>query len=425
MVLPFTLQQLRIFKAIASEKNFTQAAEILFVSQPSISKQIKTLESRLGILLLTRTGNKISLTEAGKVFLQYSERILALCEESCRALNDLKDGERGNLKVGASQTIGAYLMPRVLTLFAQSYPQITLSIDIDSTRIIAKKVADRIIDIAIVGGDIPTGLKKNLEIEDFVDDELILIIPKSHPFARKKKKKISREDLYHLNFITLNSNSTIHKFIDNILIQNNIQTKQFNVIMELNSIEAIKTAVSLGLGAAFVSSSAIEKEIELKTVEIIRIENIKITRTLSIITNTDSHRSKAFDFFYNELWLVKNLSFTLTKDQQDIIKEIEDNLKKDKKMLRLLQGDVGSGKTIISIISGLNVIASGFQVAMMCPTEILATQHLNLIKSITQGLDIKVEILSSGVNKKRQIEIKKELIDGKINFLIGTHSLYN
>ena len=290
MVLPFTLQQLRIFKAIASEKSFTQAAEILFVSQPSLSKQIKTLENRLGILLLNRTGNKIFLTEAGIVFLQYAERILALCEESCRALNDLKDGERGNLKVGASQTIGAYLMPRVLTLFAQSYPQINLNID-----------------IAIVGGDIPTGLKKNLEIEDFVEDELILIIPKSHPFARKKKKKISKEDLYHLNFITLNSNSTIHKFIDNILIQNNIQTKQFNIIMELNSIEAIKTAVSLGLGAAFVSSSSIEKEIELKTVEIITIENIKITRTLSIITNTDSHRSKAFDFFYNELWLLKNL----------------------------------------------------------------------------------------------------------------------
>ena len=88
MVLPFTLQQLRIFKAIASEKSFTQAAEILFVSQPSLSKQIKTLENRLGILLLNRNGNKISLTEAGNVFLQYSERILALCEESCRALND-------------------------------------------------------------------------------------------------------------------------------------------------------------------------------------------------------------------------------------------------------------------------------------------------------------------------------------------------
>lgn len=307
MVLPFTLQQLRIFKAIASEKSFTQAAEILFVSQPSLSKQVKTLENHLGISLLNRTGNQIVLTEAGIVFLQYSERILALCEESCRALNDLKDGERGNLKVGASQTIGAYLIPRIVTLFAQSYPQINLHIDIDSTRIIAKKVANRSLDIALVGGDIPNNLKKNLEIEDFVQDELILIISKSHPFAKKKKKKISKNDLYHLNFITLNSNSTIHKFINNILIQNNIQTTQFNVIMELNSIEAIKTAVSLGLGAAFVSSSAIEKELELKTIEIIPIENIKITRTLSIITNPYLDRSKAFDFFYRELWLIKNL----------------------------------------------------------------------------------------------------------------------
>jgi len=77
--------------------------------------------------------------------------------------------------------------------------------------------------------------------------------------------------------------------------------------MELNSVEAIKMAVSLGLGAAFVSSSALEKEIELKTVEIITIENIKITRTLSILTNPEAYRSKAFDFFYNELWLLKNL----------------------------------------------------------------------------------------------------------------------
>lgn len=131
-------------------------------------------------------------------------------------------------------------------------------------------------------------------------------------------------------------------------------------------------------------------------------------------------------FFTEEykLKIIKNLSFTLTKDQENIIKEIEDSLKKDKKMLRLLQGDVGSGKTIISIISALNVIASGFQVALMCPTEILATQHLNLIKSITQGLNVKVELLSSGVNKKKQTEVKKQLNDGEINFLIGTHSLF-
>jgi len=304
-MLPFTLQQLRILKAIATEKNFTKAAEVLYLSQPSLSKQIKTLEKNLDILLINRESNKISLTENGKVFLQYSERILALCEESCRALIDLKNGDRGNLTVGASQTIGTYLMPRVLAFFAQNHPQIDLKVQVNSTRIIAKSVINREIDIAVVGGEIPDELKKNLTVEHFVEDELSLIISKSHPFA--KKKKINKDDLYHLNFITLNSNSTIRKFIDNILIQNQIETKQFKIIMQLNSIEGIKTAVSLGLGAAFVSSSAIEKEIELETIEILTIENIKITRTLSIISNPECYKSKAFEFFYQELFTLKNV----------------------------------------------------------------------------------------------------------------------
>nr|ATN40773.1 rubisco operon transcription regulator [Gomphoneis minuta var. cassieae] len=303
-MLPFTLQQLRILKAVATEKSFTKAAELLYLSQPSLSKQIKILEKNLDVLLINRENNKISLTENGKVFLQYSERILALCEESCRALIDLKNGERGSLTVGASQTIGTYLLPRVLALFAQNYPQIDLKVQVNSTRIIAKNIINREIDLAVVGGEIPDHLKENLLVEDFVEDEFSLIISKSHPFAIKKT--ITKEDLYHLNFITLNSNSTIRKFIDNILIQNQIQTKHLKIIMQLNSIEGIKTAVSLGLGAAFVSSSAIEKEIELKTIEILKIDNIRITRTLSIISNLECYKSKAFEFFYNELSVLKS-----------------------------------------------------------------------------------------------------------------------
>mgnify|MGYP001809792073 CR=1 FL=1 len=302
-MLPFTLQQLRILKALAIEKNFTKAAQVLHLSQPSVTKQIKRLEKNLDILLINRENNQISLTENGKVFLQYSERILALCEESCRALIDLKNGDRGNLTVGASQTIGTYLMPRVLALFAQNYPQIDLKVQVNGTRLIAKNVVNSEIDIAVVGGEIPYKLKKNLTIKDFVEDELSLIISKSHPFA--KKKKIHKENLYYLNFITLNSNSTIRKYIDNILIQNGIETKDLKIIMQFNSIEGIKTAVSLGLGAAFVSSSAIEKEIELKTIEILKIENIRITRRLSIISNPESYKSKAFDLFYNQLFTLK------------------------------------------------------------------------------------------------------------------------
>lgn len=298
-MLPFTLQQLRILKAIATEQNFTKAAKLLYLSQPSISKQIKLLEENLDIVLINRENQKISLTENGQVFLQYAERILALCEESCRALIDLKNGERGNLIVGASQTIGTYLLPRVLALFAQRYPQINLKVQVNSTRLIAKTIAYREIDIAIVGGDIPDELKKKLLVENFVEDEFSLIVSKTHPFATKTL--ITKDDLYHLKFITLNSNSTIRKFIDNILTQNQIQTKQLKTIMQLNSIEGIKTAVSLGLGAAFVSSSAIEKELQLKTIQILKIENIKMNRTLSIVSNPDCYRSKAFDFFYQEL----------------------------------------------------------------------------------------------------------------------------
>ena len=91
-----------------------------------------------------------------------------------------------------------------------------------------------------------------------------------------------------------------------MLVQNEIETKQLKIIMQLNSIEGIKTAVSLGVGAAFVSSSAIEKEIELKTIEILSIENIHITRKLFIISNSQSYKSRAFNFFYTELYNLKN-----------------------------------------------------------------------------------------------------------------------
>jgi DNA-binding transcriptional LysR family regulator len=298
-MLPFTLQQLRILRAIAIEKNFTRAASSLYISQPSLSKQLKILEENLDTVLINRERSQISLTESGEIFLQYAERILILCEESCRALIDLKNGERGNLIVGASQTIGTYLMPRILALFAQNYPQIDLKVQVDSTRTIATSVIKREIDVAIVGGEITNELKKKLTIQPFVYDELRLIVSNSHPFAMKKI--ITKEDLYCLDFITLHSTSTIKKFIDKILIQNEIRINELKTILQLNSIEGIKTAVSLGLGAAFVSSSSIEKEIQLNQIQILEIENLNINRQLSIISNPECYTSKAFELFYTEL----------------------------------------------------------------------------------------------------------------------------
>ena len=305
-MLPFTLQQLRILRAIAIEKNFTRAASSLYISQPSLSKQIKMLEENLDTILINRERSQISLTENGKILLQYAERILTLCEESCRALIDLKNGDRGNLTVGASQTIGTYLMPRILALFAQNYPQIDLNVQVDSTRTIATSILKREIDIAIVGGEISNELKKKLTIQPFVYDELRLIISRSHPFATKNV--IKKEDLYCLHFVTLPSTSTIKKFIDKILSQNEIETNKLKTILQLNSIEGIKTAVNLGLGAAFVSSSSIEKELKLKQIKILEIENLNINRQLSIISNSECYKSKAFELFYEELTRLKTKS---------------------------------------------------------------------------------------------------------------------
>lgn len=288
-MLPFTLQQLRIFKAIATEKNFTKAGEFLYLSQPSVSKQIQIVEKNLEILLINRETHEISLTENGKIFLEYSERILALCEESCQALIDLKDAERGNLIIGTSQRIEGYVFPKILELFTQNYPQINFNFEVNSPKVITKNIINGTINFAIVGGEIPEKLTKNLIIENFLEDEFNLIISKSHPLARKKI--ITKRDLCHLNFISLNSDLNIPKFICNILSRNQIKTRQLKTIMQLNSIEGIKIAVNLGLGAAFLSSVVIEKEIQLQTVEILKIENIRIRKILTIISNSQSYQA--------------------------------------------------------------------------------------------------------------------------------------
>lgn len=309
MTLPYTLQQLRIIKALSSERNFTKAAERLYISQPCLSQQLKSLEKRLGILLVTRNNNRLDLTEAGKIFLTYSERILALCEESCRALNDLKNGDRGDLKIGATSTVGTYLIPSILALFIQTYPQIKLKVQISPTRIMIKNILSRTIDIAIIDGNIPPGLKKNLDIVQFAEDEFSLIIPKSHPFVSQGTKTINKNDLYNLNFITLNSDSTVQDHINQTLRKNEIDTTKLNIVLYLNSMEAIKASVILGLGVAFVPSSIIEKELALKNLEVITIRSLKIKTTLAIISNSNYEKSRAFEFFYDELLLLKNEPF--------------------------------------------------------------------------------------------------------------------
>ena len=297
--IPFTLDQLRILKAISAEGSFKRAADSLYVSQPAVSLQVQNLEKQLDVPLFDRGGRRAKLTEAGHLLLSYGEKIIALCQETCRAIEDLQNLQGGTLIIGASQTTGTYLLPRMIGLFRQKYPDVSVQLQVHSTRRTSWGVANGQVDLAIIGGEVPGELQDTLKIIPYAEDELALILPMSH--ALSQVETIQKEDLYKLKFITLDSQSTIRKVIDKVLARYEIDPKRLKVEMELNSIEAIKNAVQSGLGAAFVSTTAIEKELEMGILHRAKINNVIVQRTLSVIINPNRYCSKAAEAFSDEI----------------------------------------------------------------------------------------------------------------------------
>ncbi|ELS34810.1 MULTISPECIES: LysR family transcriptional regulator [Pseudanabaena] len=297
--IPFTLDQLRILKAIAAEGSFKRAADSLYVSQPAVSLQVQHLERQLDVPLFDRGGRRAQLTEAGQLLLSYGDRILSLCQETCRAIDDLQNLNGGTLIIGASQTTGTYLMPQMIGLFRKKYPEVSVQLHVHSTRRTAWSVANGQVDLAIIGGEIPADLHDSLEITPYAEDELALILPISHQLAQVGALPI--DELYKLQFITLDSQSTIRKAIDRVLLDSGVDPRQLAIAMELNSIEAIKNAVQAGLGAAFLSVTAIEKELQMGALQQVRIDGVVIKRMLLQIRNPNRYRSKATEAFCNEV----------------------------------------------------------------------------------------------------------------------------
>jgi DNA-binding transcriptional LysR family regulator len=324
--IPFTLDQLRILKAIAVEGSFKRAADSLYVSQPAVSLQVQNLEKQLNVPLFDRGGRRAQLTEAGHLLLSYGERIIALCQETCRAIEDLQNLQGGTLIVGASQTTGTYLLPRMIGLFRQSYPDVSVQLQVHSTRRTSWGVANGQVDLAIIGGEVPAELQETLKIIPYAEDELALILPVFHSLAQLET--IQKEDLYKLQFITLDSQSTIRKVIDKVLTLYEIDPKRLKVEMELNSIEAIKNAVQSGLGAAFVSTTAIEKELQMGVLHRATIKDVIIRRTLSVIVNPNRYCSKAAEAFSREI-----LPQFSTKEEFQIIDGLYQNAANFKEVL--------------------------------------------------------------------------------------------
>jgi DNA-binding transcriptional LysR family regulator len=297
--LPFTLDQLRILKAIATEGSFKRAADSLYVSQPAVSLQVQNLERQLDVPLFDRGGRRAQLTEAGHLLLAYGDKILTLCQETCRAIEDLQNLQGGTLIVGASQTTGTYLLPKMIGMFRAKYPEVSVQLHVHSTRRTAMSVANGQLDLAIIGGEVPSELSSSLEVVPYAEDPVALIVPPSHPFA--KLDRVQKEDLYNLEFIALDSQSTTRKVIDRVLMKGGLDTKRLRIEMELNSIEAIKNAVQSGLGAAFVSISAIEKELLLNNIVRVTLDDLQIERILSAIVNPNRYRSKAAEAFCKDV----------------------------------------------------------------------------------------------------------------------------
>ncbi|TGG81310.1 MAG: LysR family transcriptional regulator [Aphanocapsa feldmannii 277cV] len=293
--LPFTLDQLRILRAIASEGSFKRAADSLYVTQPAVSLQIQNLEKQLDVSLFDRGGRKAQLTEAGHVLLGYCDRILNQCQEACRALDDLSNLKGGSLVVGASQTTGTYLMPRMIGLFRQKYPDVAVQLQVHSTRRTSWSVANGQIDLAIIGGELPAELNELLLSQPYASDEVVLVLPIQHPMARQAE--LQKDDLYRLAFITLDAQSTTRKVVDKLLSSSGLEVGRLKIEMELNSIEAIKNAVQSGLGAAFLPATAVEREIEGGSLFRAQVADLLVTRELKLISHPGRYCSRAAEEF--------------------------------------------------------------------------------------------------------------------------------
>lgn len=311
--IPFTLDQLRVLKAIVQEKSFKKAAESLYISQPAVSFQIQNLERSLDTALFYRHRRKAQLTDAGKLLCEYAIKILSVCEESYKSIKDLENLKVGNLAIGASQTIGTYMMPTLIGKFRQAYPNVSVRLEVHPTRRAAWEVAKGSLDLAITGGEIPNELEEILDVQTFTGDELALILPKTHPLA--KKDCIKQNELYELKFLTLAKDSSYRRVLNNILEEHMIDSTKLTIEMELGSIEAIKNAVESGLGAAFVSVSAIQKELKLDTLKQVKVENLIIKRNLSIIVNNERYRSKATEVFMSEVLYPQKVEFEKLKEK--------------------------------------------------------------------------------------------------------------
>jgi DNA-binding transcriptional LysR family regulator len=296
-------RRLQVFYTVAKQLSFTKAAELLFMTQPAVTFQVKQLEEHFNTRLFERSHGKISLTPAGELALDYAERILNLTAEMEARISELTGQVSGPLLIGASTTIAEYMLPRLLGEFKQRHPETQARLTVANSETIERKVADHTLDIGLI--ESPSH-HPNLITQVCCEDELVMICA---PFSDLAKlSAVSPEQVASQPYISRETGSGTRECIDEYFRSNGVNLDEMNLVMELGSREAIKGAVAAGLGVAIVSGTTVAKEIRLGELVAIPLQP-PLRRQLSLVYPQEKFRSKLLQSFLEFLEhspLVKN-----------------------------------------------------------------------------------------------------------------------
>ncbi len=268
--------RLKVFRTVAHCLNFRQASEILFISQPAVTQQVKALEEELGISLFDRSKGKVSLTSSGAVLLEYAERLKVLVDEASQAVAEVSGLRQDELRVGASQTIGQYLLPNLLASFRKDHPHSALYGMSGNTDEVLVALSEHRIDLALVEG--PTS-RADVKAEPFMEDHMVLVVPRDHEWA---DHEIDISDLESASFVSREHGSGSRRVIEDALEQAGLKLKSLHTTMTLDTTEGILSAVEAGLGIAFVSRWAVRNQLTLGTLKLAHVGGLKLSRVFSV-----------------------------------------------------------------------------------------------------------------------------------------------
>ena len=252
------LRRLQVFHAVAKHLSFTKAAETLFMTQPAVTFQVKQLEEHLNARLFDRSQGRITLTAAGALALEYAERILALWGELDTRMRELAGQAAGPLAIGASMTIGEYVLPQLIGKFKARFPAVVPTLFVGNSEAVQERVAERTLDLGFIEGD---SHLPSLASEVCCEDELQVVCAPSHPFA--KQPFLLPAMLTQHPYISREAGSGTRAVIDHYLEKAGIAPDAVNAVVELGSPEALKGLVATGLGFAIMSRVIALKEAQL------------------------------------------------------------------------------------------------------------------------------------------------------------------